>query len=72
MPMPMPMPMVLRLRDHELALGLTVLAFVPPLAAIGGQFGPEASIVAILVCGVPTVLFLRLARKRGRILRRRA
>jgi membrane protease YdiL (CAAX protease family) len=33
----------------------------------GGNFGPEASLVAILVCGVPTVFFLRLAARRGRI-----
>ena len=38
-----------------------------PQLLTGGQFGPEASLVAILVCGVPTVLFLRLARRRGRI-----
>jgi membrane protease YdiL (CAAX protease family) len=43
-----------------------------PEILTGGQFGPEASIVAILVCGVPTVLFLRLAGKRGQILKRRA
>lgn len=33
----------------------------------GGSFGPEASLVAILICGIPTVLFLRLAARRGRI-----
>jgi membrane protease YdiL (CAAX protease family) len=33
----------------------------------GGSFGPKASLVAILVCGIPTVLFLRLAARRGRI-----
>ncbi|MGW0857018.1 CPBP family intramembrane glutamic endopeptidase [Streptomyces sp. NPDC002690] len=33
----------------------------------GGAFGPEASIFAILVCAVPTVLFLRAAKRRGRI-----
>jgi membrane protease YdiL (CAAX protease family) len=37
----------------------------------GGVFGPEASIFAILVCAVPTVFFLRAARRRGRIVRRR-
>lgn len=36
----------------------------------GGAFGPEASVFAILVCAVPTVLFLRAARRRGRILGR--
>ncbi|GAB2858069.1 type II CAAX endopeptidase family protein [Actinoallomurus bryophytorum] len=33
----------------------------------GGNFGPEASLVAILICGIPTVVFLRLAARRGRI-----
>ena len=33
----------------------------------GGTFGPEASIFAILVCSVPTVLFLRAAKRRDRI-----
>lgn len=31
----------------------------------GGGFGPEASVFAILVCAVPTVLFLRMARARS-------
>lgn len=34
---------------------------------IGGNFGPEANLVAILICGIPMVLFLRLAARRGRI-----
>ncbi|MFK0114719.1 lysostaphin resistance A-like protein [Streptomyces sp. NPDC090994] len=38
-----------------------------PEALTGGVFGPEASIFAILVCAVPTVLFLRTARRRGRL-----
>jgi membrane protease YdiL (CAAX protease family) len=38
-----------------------------PQALTGGQFGPEASVVAILVCGVPTVMLLMLAKRRGRI-----
>lgn len=33
-----------------------------PSVLTGGEFGPEASIVAILVCAVPTVLFLRAAK----------
>lgn len=41
-----------------------------PDVLTGGQFGPEASIVAIVVCGVPTVLMLLLAGRRGRLLRR--
>ncbi|WP_433191476.1 lysostaphin resistance A-like protein [Actinoallomurus sp. CA-150999] len=36
-------------------------------ALTGGSFGPEGSLVAILICGIPTVLFLRLAARRGRI-----
>ncbi|WP_377267637.1 CPBP family intramembrane glutamic endopeptidase [Peterkaempfera sp. SMS 1(5)a] len=36
----------------------------------GGSFGPEASIFAILVCAVPTVVFLRAAKRRDRIHRR--
>ena len=34
----------------------------------GGQFGPEASVVAVLVCLPVTVLFLLLARRRGHIM----
>ncbi|MFD5224508.1 CPBP family intramembrane glutamic endopeptidase [Microbacterium sp. NPDC058342] len=38
----------------------------------GGGFGPEGSIVAVLVCSAATVLFLRTAHRRGRLrLRRR-
>ncbi|MGP9488053.1 lysostaphin resistance A-like protein [Glutamicibacter sp. 287] len=33
----------------------------------GGSFGPEASIVAILVCSVATVVFLAVARRRDRL-----
>lgn len=36
----------------------------------GGGFGPEASIFALVVCSVATVLFLRAAKRRGRIHRR--
>ncbi|WP_447041055.1 CPBP family intramembrane glutamic endopeptidase [Streptomyces sp. DSM 118878] len=38
-----------------------------PTAITGGDFGPEASIFAILVCAVPTVVFLRIARRRGHL-----
>ncbi|WP_243718141.1 type II CAAX endopeptidase family protein [Actinomadura sp. 7K534] len=38
-----------------------------PQVLTGGAFGPEASIFAILVCIVPTVLFLRIAKQRNRI-----
>jgi hypothetical protein len=37
----------------------------------GGGFGPEASLLAIVVCAVPTVLFLRAAGRRGLIYPRR-
>ncbi len=33
----------------------------------GGAFGPEAGIVALLVCAVPTVLFLVSAKRNGRL-----
>ncbi|WP_329454857.1 CPBP family intramembrane glutamic endopeptidase [Streptomyces sp. NBC_01497] len=39
-------------------------------ALTGGSFGPEASIPAILVCTVATVLFLRAAKRQGRIFTR--
>jgi len=42
-----------------------------PVALTGGDFGPEASIVSILVCAVPTVLFLRAARRNGNLRTRR-
>ena len=38
----------------------------------GGAFGPEASIFALLVCAVPTILFLRVASRRGLLLSRRS
>ncbi|WP_223146449.1 CPBP family intramembrane glutamic endopeptidase [Streptomyces apricus] len=38
-----------------------------PTAITGGGFGPEASIFAILVCAVPAVMFLRSARRQGRV-----
>lgn len=60
----MPMPRVLRLRDHEVALGVTVLAFIPPLAAIGGQFGdlprrPADALAILLVLGQTLPLVVR-------------
>lgn len=33
----------------------------------GGAFGPEGSVVAILVCSVATALLLRVAHRRGRV-----
>ncbi|MGO2030776.1 MAG: CPBP family intramembrane glutamate endopeptidase, partial [Glutamicibacter ardleyensis] len=37
----------------------------------GGRFGPEASIIAILVCSIATVVFLVIARQRNRQLPQR-
>jgi membrane protease YdiL (CAAX protease family) len=53
------------------AVGLLRAVTSGPELLTGGQFGPEASIVAVIVCGVPTVLFLRLAKRRGRLVGRR-
>ncbi|TDD93003.1 CPBP family intramembrane metalloprotease [Actinomadura darangshiensis] len=47
--------------------GLLDASVTGPQALTGGDFGPEASIFAILVCLVPTVLFLRAAKRRNRI-----
>ena len=60
----MPMPRVLRLRDHEIALGLTVLAFIPPLAALGGEFGdlpvrPADGLAIVLVLGQTAPIAVR-------------
>ena len=43
-----------------------------PAALTGGSFGPEGSILAIVICGIPAIWFLRLAARRGRIFPRRA
>ncbi|MFD7707098.1 CPBP family intramembrane glutamic endopeptidase [Streptomyces sp. NPDC059786] len=43
-----------------------------PAVLTGGDFGPEASLFAILVCLVPAVLFLRAAKRRGDLRPRRA
>jgi membrane protease YdiL (CAAX protease family) len=43
-----------------------------PEALTGGSFGPEAGIIAIVVCLIPTVWFLRLAKRRGRFYARGA
>ncbi|MFC0433887.1 CPBP family intramembrane glutamic endopeptidase [Kutzneria buriramensis] len=53
------------------AVGLLRAATTGPELLTGGQFGPEASIVAVIVCGVPAILFLRLAKRRGRLISRR-
>lgn len=52
-------------------VGLLRAAMRGPAVLTGGGFGPEASIVSILVCSAATVLFLRSARRRGLIYPRR-
>lgn len=47
--------------------GLLDGAVTGPALVSGGQFGPEASIFSILVCGVATVYFLRQASREGNI-----
>ncbi|MER6526800.1 type II CAAX endopeptidase family protein [Streptomyces sp. NPDC001508] len=47
--------------------GLLHASVSGPQALSGGDFGPEASIFAVLVCVVPTVLFLLAAGRQGRI-----
>jgi hypothetical protein len=37
-----------------------------PEALTGGAFGPEAGLVAIVVCLIPAILFLREAKRRDR------
>lgn len=50
--------------------GLLHASLTGPHVLTGGSFGPEASIFALLVCAVPTVLFLRAAKRNNRIYRR--
>ncbi|BCL27958.1 lysostaphin resistance A-like protein [Streptomyces aurantiacus] len=53
--------------NEDLPDGLLHGVLSGPEAITGGSFGPEASIFAILVCVVPTVVFLRTAKRRGRL-----
>jgi membrane protease YdiL (CAAX protease family) len=55
----------------DVAQGLLDAVTTGPEVLTGGAFGPEASIVSVLVCSVATVLFLRRARALGRLLPRR-
>lgn len=52
--------------------GLLQGVLTGPVALTGGSFGPEGSLLAIVICGIPAVWFLRLAARRGRIRPRRA
>ncbi|MFI6817725.1 lysostaphin resistance A-like protein [Nonomuraea sp. NPDC050328] len=47
--------------------GLLNVTLSGPTALTGGTFGPEASLFALLVCLVPTLLLLRRAARTGRI-----
>ncbi|MFI0352882.1 lysostaphin resistance A-like protein [Actinomadura sp. 9N407] len=51
--------------------GLLNTTLSGPSLLTGGTFGPEASLLALLVCLVPTVLLLRHAARTGQIRRRR-
>jgi CAAX protease family protein len=50
--------------------GLLHTTLSGPSALTGGTFGPEASLMALLVCLIPTILLLRRAVRTGRIQRR--
>lgn len=52
--------------------GLLDAATSGPTLLTGGAFGPEGSVVAIIACSVVTVVLLRLAHRRGRIVSRGA
>ncbi|MBF8191038.1 CPBP family intramembrane metalloprotease [Nonomuraea sp. K274] len=47
--------------------GLLNVTLSGPSALTGGTFGPEASLLALLVCVVPTILLLRRAARTGQI-----
>ncbi|MBP2327009.1 membrane protease YdiL (CAAX protease family) [Kibdelosporangium banguiense] len=51
--------------------GLLHTTLSGPSALTGGTFGPEASLLTMLVCVIPTVLLLRCAVRDGQILPRR-
>lgn len=51
--------------------GLLSTTLSGPTLLTGGTFGPEASLLALLVCALPTVLLLRRAARTGQIRPRR-
>ncbi|MFD9321186.1 CPBP family intramembrane glutamic endopeptidase [Streptomyces sp. NPDC060053] len=51
--------------NEDAPAGLLQGVLSGPDALTGGSFGPEAGVAAILVCVVPTVVFLRAAGRRG-------
>ncbi|MFD9434831.1 CPBP family intramembrane glutamic endopeptidase [Streptomyces sp. NPDC060002] len=57
--------------NEDAPAGLVHGVLSGPDALTGGAFGPEAGIAAILVCVVPTVVFLRAAGRRGNFRARR-
>lgn len=51
----------------DTAHGLLSTTFSGPAVLTGGSFGPEASLLAVLVCAVPLVFFLRKAAREDKI-----
>jgi membrane protease YdiL (CAAX protease family) len=49
--------------------GLLAARFRGPDILTGGKFGPEASVVAVLICLAAGVAFVQLARRRGYVVR---
>ncbi|MFJ8540424.1 lysostaphin resistance A-like protein [Streptomyces sp. NPDC093586] len=57
--------------NEDMPAGLLHGVLSGPTAVTGGDFGPEASIFAIIVCAVPTVMLLRSAKRRNHLYTRR-